>query len=138
MDSNDSNDFSGAYEFGEKKDLYICKIDDIHIHDEEKSHSLQMHQLSAIKAAWVYRAWQFCSCLSLSSKSSCFSVCRLKCANDVDHSDWRDVLEMSQVFQSLLFLLRSLLMTLAGPNVWMQNLSLIDPNQLHVVPFSLC
>ena len=86
MDSNDSNDFSGAYEFGEKKDLYICKIDDIHIHDEEKSHSLQMHQLSAIKAAWVYRAWQFCSCLSLSSKSSCFSVCRLKCANDVDGS----------------------------------------------------
>lgn len=56
----------------------------------------------------------------------------------MDHSDWRDVLEMSQVFQSLLFLLRSLLMTLAGPNFWMQNLSLIDPNQLKGRPFFLC
>lgn len=32
-----------------EKRVHLKKIDDIHIHDEEKSHSFQIHKLSAIQ-----------------------------------------------------------------------------------------
>lgn len=100
-----------------KKNLYCTfakKIDDIQIHDEEKSHSFQMQQLSTIQPPGYIELGNsaaVCPCLR---KAPVF-----RCVGQnvemmwMDHSDWHDVLEMSQVFQSLLFLLRSLLMTLA-------------------------
>lgn len=82
----DSNDFSGAYEFGKRK---TCTFEKNWWHTypwRRKVAFIPNTQTFGYTTTWVYRAWQFCSCLSLSSKSSCFSVCRLECGNDVDGS----------------------------------------------------